>query len=203
MQLRIYRKPFTARELKSELLRKLLHALIALVPFLAAMDRSFTALLLMCGTLFYSCMEGLRFLGFSPPFISAVTSATSRKQEHEAFVLGPVTLGLGALLALLLFSPKPAAIAVYVLAFGDSISSLVGRFLGHLRPSFLTGKSIEGSLTCFVVSTALAFLVFGAWETAVVIGLATMLIDALSIGDFDNILIPLAAGLAAQIMSKY
>ena len=89
--------------LKAELFRKGLHLLIALVPFLAEMNLSHTALLLMTGTLFYSFAESSRFLGFSAPLISLVTRTVAREREKENFALGPVTLGLGALLSLLLF----------------------------------------------------------------------------------------------------
>jgi len=193
---------FTGRELKTEFVRKALHLLIALVPSLVALDRSCTALLLMGGVLFYTLMESLRFLGFSPPIVSAATVVASRKREQEKFVLGPVTLGLGALLTLLLFPPQAAAAAIYALAFGDTASSLIGKFLGRFRPPFLNGKSIEGSLACLAVSTLTAFLVFREWEAALAAGIAATVFDALPLGDFDNILIPLAAGLMVYLV-KY
>ena len=186
--------------MKTELVRKSIHLLIALVPVFAAIDRSHTALLLMGGLLFYTCAESLRFVGFSPPFISSVTRTVLRKREHERFALGPVTLGLGALLALCLFPPRVAAFAVYALAFGDSAATLVGRYLGRIRPAILRGKSLEGSLACFITAALAGFLVFGNWRTALIAGLASMLAEAFSFGDFDNLLLPLAAGLAALLL---
>ena len=181
----------------AELARKSLHLLIALVPALAALNRSNTALLLMGGILFYTWAEGMRFLGFSLPVISRVTAAVLRKRELGRFALAPVTLGLGALLALLIFPPNVAAAAIYALAFGDSVSSLVGKSLGRIRPAFLAGKSIEGSIACFTTSTLAAFLVFKNWKTALIVGVASMLVDALPLREFDNLLLPLAAGLGA------
>jgi len=187
--------------MKAELLRKSIHLLIALVPVFAAIDRSHTALLLMGGILFYTCMESLRFAGFSPPFISSVTVTVLRKREQERFVLGPVTLGLGALLALILFPPDVAAFSVYVLAFGDSAATLAGRFLGRIRPAFLRGKSLEGSLACFVTAALAGFLVFRDWRIALISGLVSMIAEAFSFGDFDNLFLPLAAGLAVIFFS--
>ena len=184
----------------SELARKGIHILIAIVPALAALDKSNTALLLMVGILFYTWAESMRFLGFPLPVISSVTAAVLRKREQGCFVLTPITLGLGALLALLIFPPPIAAAAIYALAFGDSVSSLVGKFLGRLRPAFLKGKSIEGSLACFTVTTLAGFLVFKDLKTALAMGLASTLVDALPLKDFDNLLIPLAAGLAALVL---
>jgi len=184
--------------LATELLRKGIHLLIALVPSLALlMNRSNTALLLVGGILFYTCAESLRFLGFSTPLVSSVTRVVLREREQGRFALGPVTLGLGALLALILFPPQAMALAVYALAFGDSAATLAGRFLGRIRPAFLAGKSVEGSLACFAAAALAGFLIFGDWKAAAIAGLASMLAEALPFGDFDNLLLPLAVGLAA------
>ena len=185
--------------MKTELLRKGIHILIALVPFLAALNRSHTALLLMGGVLFYAWVEGLRFVGFSPPLVSSLTRIVLRKREHDRFALGPVTLGLGALLSMLLFPPQAAAVAVYALAFGDSAATLAGRFLGRIRPAFMAGKSLEGSLACFVAATLACFLVLSDWRIALVTGLVSMTVEAFSFRDFDNLLLPLAAGLTVSL----
>jgi len=186
-------------EIVPELLRKSIHMLIALVPTFAAIDRSSTALLLMLGVLFYSCAESLRFLGFTLPLISSVTKVVSRRREKGHFAIAPITLGLGALLAISIFPPPAASAAIYALAFGDSVSTITGKFLGRLRPAFLFGKSIEGSLACFTASSLAAYLVFFDPKTALAVGFASLLVDALPIREFDNIFLPLAAGLAALI----
>lgn len=187
-------------EFAAELARKSIHVLIAFVPSLALLDRSHTALLLMGGIFFYFWAESMRFLGFQLPLVSRITELVSRKREFGHFVLGPVTLGLGALLSILFFPPKVAALAIYALAFGDGISSLVGKFLGRLRPAFLAGKSLEGSIACFAATFLTAFFVSGKWETALAVGLVSTITDALPIREFDNILLPLAAGLAALLI---
>ena len=189
----------TSNVLSAELVRKGIHALIALEPSLAAWDRSLTALFLMCGILFYTWAESLRFLGFSPPLFSSVTAAVLREREKGFFALGPVTLGLGALLTLLVFPPTIAAAAIYALAFGDSAATLVGKFLGRLRPAFLSGKSLEGSLACFAATALTGYIVFQDWKTAFIMGLVSMLVDALPFKDFDNLFLPLAAGLSILI----
>jgi len=186
-------------ELKAELIRKAVHILIAMVPALAEMNRSNTVLLLMGGVLFYTWAESMRFLGFTLPFISSFTGAVLRKREQGRFALGPVTLGLGALMALLLFPSNVAAAAIYALAFGDSAAGLVGRFLGRMRPAFLAGKSLEGSLACFVSAFLAGFMVFQEWKIAIAVGLGAAFADALPVKDFDNLLLPLTAGLGALV----
>jgi len=194
----VYKRIYTKAELGMELLRKSIHMLIALVPSIAMLlGRSGVALLLMVGVLFYAFAEGLRFLGFSLPVISGVTRAVSRRKEQGRFALAPVTLGLGAFITISVFPQAQAAAAIYALAFGDSASTLTGKCLGRLRPAFLYGKSLEGSFACFVASALAAYLVFSNLKTAMAVGLASLLIDALPLGEFDNILLPLAAGFAA------
>ena len=183
--------------LGTELARKSMHMLIAAVPSLAAINFSNTALLLMGGILFYTWAESMRFLGFSLPVISPVTAAVLRKREQGRFALGPVTLGLGSLLSLLIFPSDVAAAAIYALAFGDSAAGVAGRFLGRFRPAFLAGKSLEGSLACFSVASLAGFMVFHEWKIAIAVGFGSMLADALPIKDFDNLLLPLTAGLCA------
>jgi dolichol kinase len=193
------KRRYSGAELGAELLRKCIHTLIALVPTLAALDRSNTALLLMAGVLFYFCAESFRFLGFSLPLVSSVTRTVSRKREQGHFTLAPATLGLGALLAVSVFPPPAAAAAIYALAFGDSASTIAGKFMGRLRPAFLAGKSIEGSLACFAVSALAGYFVFNDPKTALAVGFASLLVDALPIREFDNIFLPLAAGFAALV----
>lgn len=196
-------RPFGPGEVWTELQRKALHILIAFVPSLAAWNRSHTAMLLMGGILFYTWAESARFLGFSLPVISRVTAAVLRRREQGRFALAPITLGLGALLALLLFPGPTAAAAIYALAFGDSVSSLAGKSLGRLRPAFLRGKSVEGSVACFSVTTLSAFLVFHDWKPALGAGIASTLIDALPLKEYDNLLLPLAAGLGALLFQRW
>ena len=57
--------------------------------------------------------------------VSGLTVAAARPGD-AGFVLGPATLGLGAMLALLLYPLPASAIAIYALAFGDAAASVVG-----------------------------------------------------------------------------
>jgi len=186
-------------ELRSEIIRKSLHFLIALTPAMAAMNKTATIALLMIGTLGYTLMESLRLSGVKIPVISSITSMASRPRDFGHFVMGPVTLGLGALLALLLYPSIAAAIAIYALAFGDGIASLAGKFLGKWRPAFLFGKSIEGSLACFGVVLMSAFAVSGSMHIAVTAAFTAMVVEALPLEDYDNLAIPVTVGFAVQI----
>jgi dolichol kinase len=183
------------QELKTEVVRKAIHFLIALSPGMAALNRPLTEALLMLGVLLYSCMEYLRLSGVAVPVISALTARAARSRDQGRFVLGPVTLGLGALLALLLYPSPAAAIAIYALAFGDGFASLVGKLFGRIRPAFLCGKSVEGSLACFCAVLVSAYGVSANFKTAFLAAASATLVEALPLEDYDNLALPLTVGL--------
>lgn len=190
-------------ELKTEIVRKAIHFFIALSPSMAAINRPFTVLFLMAGTLSYVYMENLRLSGVKVPLISSLTRMASRSRDIGHFVMGPVTLGLGALLALLLYPSPAAAIAIYALALGDGFAGLVGKFFGRWRPAFLCGKSIEGSLACFAAVLISAYGVSQNFRVAFIAALTAMAVEALPLDDYDNLALPVTVGLVVQLVSLY
>lgn len=183
---------------QKEIIRKSIHLMIALVPTLADWNYRLTTIMLILGIIIYSYAEYLRGRGHLVPLISDITALASRDRDKGHFVLGPVTLGLGALAALLLYPHPAATIAIYALAFGDGLSSLAGKILGGYRIPFTGGKTVSGSLTCFV-SVYLAGLMLSDNTVAVmIVALAATVLEALPSKDLDNIIIPIGTGLVAQ-----
>ena len=178
-----------------EIVRKSIHILVGIVPTLAAVSLQVTATFLSCGILFYIYCEMLRLRGYEVALVSRVTALAARRRDSGRFVLGPVTLGLGALLSLMLFPEPAASIAIYALAFGDGLSSLVGRLFGTVRIPFTGGKSLEGSLTCFLAVWAAAYGRTGDPAGSLAIAGVATVAEAAPTRDLDNLLLPLAAGL--------
>jgi dolichol kinase len=177
-----------------------MHFLIALSPGMAALNRFLTVAILMAGTLLYALMETLRLSGVEVPLVSSLTSMASRPRDRDRFVLGPVTLGLGALLALLLYPSPAPSIGIYALAFGDGFAGLVGRTFGRRRPAFMLGKSIEGSLACFGAVFVAAYGVSRRFTVAFVAALAAALVEALPLEDYDNLVLPVSISFVAQLL---
>lgn len=190
----------TSEEVRIEILRKSIHLLIALVPTLAWMSTPVTVGLLGAGILVYAICELLRMKGIEVPLVSRVTSRAARRRDAGKFVRGPITLGLGALLSLLLFPFEAASIAIYALAFGDGLSSLVGKLFGRIRLPLTGGKSLEGSLTCFSAVFIASCLVSGKAAGSLGVAAIAMLTEAAPLKDFDNIILPLVAGAAALLL---
>jgi dolichol kinase len=154
----------------------------------------------MAGTLSYTYMEYLRLSGVYIPVISSLTGFASRARDAGRFVMGPVTLGLGALLALLLYPSPVAAIAIYALAFGDGFASLIGKLFGNIRPAFLFGKSVEGSLACFSAVLISAYTVSGSIRIAFTAAFTATIVEALPLEDYDNLAIPVTVGLVLLLI---
>jgi phytol kinase len=189
-----------SEEIRIEVLRKGIHLLIAFVPGIAQLNLGLAVGLLTGGVLFYSTCEMLRMGGYRVPVVSRVTALAARRRDGDRFVLGPVTLGLGALLSLLLYPNPAASIAIYALAFGDGLSSLVGKTFGSIRLPFTGGKSLEGSLTCLVAVFIAASAVTGDPLRALVVAAAAMLVEAAPTKDMDNIILPVAVGAIATLL---
>jgi dolichol kinase len=170
---------------------------------LAALNYPATAALLLAGVLVYVRVEGLRLAGFRAPLVSSLTDMASRSRDQGRFVLGPVTLGLGALLALLMYPGPAASIAVYALAFGDGFASLIGKLFGRRRPAFLRGKSLEGCAACFCAVFIAAHLVSRDYRIALAAALSAMLTEALPLEDYDNLALPLVVGLVVSAVSLF
>ncbi|MDP2791589.1 MAG: phosphatidate cytidylyltransferase [Rectinemataceae bacterium] len=194
------RKKATRQEVTIEFTRKSIHLLIAFVPYLSSLSRPMTIVLLAAGTVLYIVFETLRMRGIPIPLISRLTARAARLRDGDRFIMGPVTLGFGALLSLLVFKPLPASIAIYILAFGDSFSSLVGKTLGRIPMPYTRGKSVEGSLTCFTVSLISAYAMSRKLGASLVIAAVSTIVEAAPTKDWDNILLPLAAGLTATLL---
>jgi len=187
-------------ELKTEVVRKALHFLIALAPSMAAVNRPLTVLILMVGILAYTFMESMRLSGVKIPVFYTLTKMASRPRDTGRFVMGPVTLGLGALLSLLMYPSPAASIAIYALAFGDGFASLVGKFFGKQRPAFLYGKSVEGCLACFTATLVSAHAVSGNIRIALAAAFTAMIVEAMPLEDYDNLVLPVTVGMAVQLV---
>lgn len=113
--------------------RKSIHLTIAAVPAIAAVDVLAAAGLLAVGIAIYAAAEQARIAGVRVALISELTVLALRERDRQGFVLGPVTLGLGAMLALMLYPEPAASVAIYALAFGDSAAAVVGTAVGRIR----------------------------------------------------------------------
>ncbi|NIZ41233.1 phosphatidate cytidylyltransferase [Entomospira entomophila] len=181
---------------KQELMRKVIHMGSILSIFVAKYSLPLLISILVIVTLIYIFAESLRLIRGGTSLITQIVSLTKRGNEDERPALGPITLSIGVMCAFIFFPPVAARIAVAALAFGDGLASLVGRLFGRLRPAFLRGKSIEGSLSCLIAVFATTwFFSKGHLLLSVIVAVVVTIVEALPLKSFDNIAIPIVVGL--------
>lgn len=178
-----------------ELFRKSIHICSSLVPFLLKLAYWPVVILLIFAVVFYSLSEFLRLRGISIPVVAKITEIAARKRDENKFVLGPVTLVIGILIAVLVLPLEHARVGVFALAFGDGLASLTGRMIGKVTIPGAHGKTVAGSLACFMAVYISTFCCCGNCLVSLIVGVSAMTIEVLPIADFDNILIPVCTGL--------
>lgn len=183
-----------------ELFRKSIHICSSFVPFFLKIAYWPIITLLFLALILYSTSEILRLKGYSIPVISKITEIAARKRDENKFVLGPVTLVIGILLAALILPLDCAKIGIFALAFGDGLASLTGRMIGKIIIPGAHGKTVAGSLACFLAVYIATFCVCGNCYVSLVIGVCAMLIEVLPLADFDNVLIPICIGFLYSII---
>lgn len=190
----------SVEELLVEVLRKTIHLSSALTVVFA--DRWYTITIAgIAGiSVFYCISEFLRMRGYELGIIAHITRYASRKRDKGRFVLGPLTLAGGIALALLLFPMHTAKIAIFALAFGDGLASLIGKRFGKIRLAVFKDKTVAGSLACFAAVFISSFAVSGSFWKSLILGIAGAGIEMLPLKDYDNLLIPIAIGYFALLL---
>jgi glycerol-3-phosphate acyltransferase PlsY len=94
---------------------------------------------------------------------------------------------------------KPVAVAALAfLVVGDTTAAIVGKSIGRI-PIF--GKTLEGSLACFLVCLAVGWIIPELSLKQAVAGAAmATLVELLPVPLDDNLRIPLAAGFTMTLI---
>jgi dolichol kinase len=196
--------------LRTEWIRKGWHMATGLVvtPFLLYTNLNYATIVALAATFFVLTIEMLSLvLGIRLPFWTHQLERVRRPYEHFSWA------SVGFLLTLIVLvwvCPLPVALAAAgMLAFGDGMSSLVGRAFGRHRIPWNPRKTWEGSAAGFVAG------ILGAYALVAWLGAeSTMTYDAALLGGVfvvgaaaamtaeswpryeDNVTVPLSAGLA-------
>ena len=123
------------------------------------------------------------------------------RNHEEASLLGSTYLLIAMLLTLHLFEKPVAVLALAFLVLGDTMAAIVGKSVGRHR--LLGGKTVEGSLSCFVTCFALTLFIPGIpFYVGLVGALTATIFELLPIPLDDNFRIPLSAGFAMELMLR-
>ncbi len=89
--------------------------------------------------------------------------------------------------------------SVLMMGFGDGLAALIGSRFGKHGYSFIGGKkSVEGTLTMFLVSLLILFILYseGPWYMVLAVALLSTVLENLTPLGFDNITVPLISAFA-------
>ncbi|MBR7064736.1 MAG: phosphatidate cytidylyltransferase, partial [Treponema sp.] len=148
----------------------------------------------------YIVFEFVRLHGNKIPIVSFVTEFASRSRDENKFVLGPVTLVAGIILCAILYDSSARAVGIYALSFGDGLASLFGKLFGKKQIPFTNGKTIVGSVSCFVAVFVSSFCVCKNFFVSLVCAVVGVFVEILPLKDFDNLFIPVLIGGIAKFL---
>ena len=138
------------------------------------------------------------------PIIYWFLSRLDRKEDMKKFPgKGAFFYSIGVFLVLLFFDKDIAMASVIILAIGDSIAPLIGRY-GSVKHPFSEKKFLEGTLGAGIIAFLGAMLFVAPIEAALA-SFAAMIAEGidlrLGINHLDdNIIMPLAAGIVIWIL---
>ncbi len=188
------------RDIAKELFRKSIHLCSAFVPLFAEVYYGPTLIALSLVLALFCIFESLRIHGRNIPLVSAITRFAARNRDGDRFVFGPVTLAVGVILSLILFPTQIAKIAIWAVAFGDGLASLVGKIIGKQHLTLFPDKSIAGSLACLLAVFLASLLAGTTLLSAIILAITATVLEALPLKNFDNIAIPLGTALVAVLI---
>jgi dolichol kinase len=186
--------------MRGELQRKALHLVSAVVPvaLAAGVPRAPIAWTLGAMLSFAIAVElGRMHLAPVRQLFLRLTAHLLRDHEHTGWS-GASWMLAAQLLAVLVFPSATAIASLWAVSVGDAAAAIVGRSVGRHRLAW--GKSLEGSLACFVVTLAGAL-----WLARLGVGGALVAAAAATAAELparpldDNLRIVLLTGIAISL----
>lgn len=182
-----------------ELFRKSIHICSSFVPFFLKLAYWPVMGLLLLSVILYTISEILRSKNVEIPLVSKVTEIAARKRDENRFVLGPVTLVCGILLAAFFLPLEYARVGIFALSFGDGLASLSGKLFGKIPIPGAHGKTVSGSLTCFFAVFISTWCCSKNCFVSLIVATCAMFIEVLPLADFDNLIIPISIGVIYSV----
>lgn len=110
-------------------------------------------------------------------FILKILGGVHRESETHKISGLPWTLS-GAFFTMFLFENKNFVLASFLyLAFGDAVAALAGKAWG--KHKIYAGKSLEGSLACFIVCFIAGLFLLPTWQFALIGAVAATVIESI------------------------
>jgi dolichol kinase len=203
--------------LKGELERQLIHlstGVILILLIWASGNMALPVLLLLL--VLYTTVSIVIIRGKLPLSLSTFLCKWGRPSKQNVPLKGTILLLCGATLSYVLFPEEIVYASIAIVAFGDSIATIVGVLIGRHKLPYSEKKTIEGT-GAGIIAAFLASALFVTLSQAFIGSVGGMLlesvIDLQTIREFnsqmifklfmnDNFLIPVFSGLLIYIISS-
>ncbi len=191
--------PIKTRLPLSELKRKIIHILfgmifISLIYFTGTeMSLKILGICLSLGVIFSLMIKK----GMNIPFLKNIVESVERDNEKIFPGKAAVYFFISAIIVLFIFKDNPqiALAALSVEIFADAAAALVGMSFGKIR--IYRKKTLEGTLTCFIVATVTAWYFFPMQlPIAIIAGIVATIVEVLPLD--DNLWVPLITATAIK-----
>ena len=180
-----------------EISRKVIHILSIIIPlFHCYIFKNKIDMIIFLSAMVIFCffIEIFRYQNsFISKFFLRYLSFMMRNFEKQGSLTGSTWEFVGALITII-FVPRPFCIlALFFLAFGDSVAALIGMKFPFVK---IGNKTLSGSLACFTMClfTGLIFDFNISLEIILAGAFAATLAELASMRISDNLLIPLLSG---------
>jgi len=190
-----------------ELRRKILHMLAGIAVILLLVYNIITPIIILI-VLIIGIFVSLLSLKLRIPLISWFLDNFERNEDKRRLPgKGIIFALIGILLVLLLFEKNIALASFAILIFSDSISLLIGKYLGKTKSMLNPDKNIEGTIAGALTGSVFAwfFVAFYlAFAGSLIAGISELLV--IKIKDFkidDNLIMPLAAGITMFLITRF
>ena len=123
-----------------------------------------------------------------------------RSFEKQGSLTGSTWVFVGALITIILVPHPFSLLALFFLAFGDTLAALVGMKFPFIK---IGNKTLSGSLACFIMclSVGLIFDFEISLEIILIGAFTATIVELISIKINDNILIPVFSGCSMYLAS--
>ena len=187
---------------KSRGLRETVHISSFLLSFIAIhlTGNTLLASVILFVAVLYTLSEVSRILGNNIPVLSSITWKAANKAELYEIATAPISFALGIALSLLIFPAPIPYVAITILTLGDGFAHIFGMKFGKTRLPLNKGKNLEGSIFGFLFAF-LAALIFVDPVRALIGAAVGMIVEGLPLPVNDNLIMPLASGLALSLIS--
>lgn len=139
------------------------------------------------------------------PLISAAQKYFDRPHDIKRFPgKGLIYMVAGSALVYGVFGREIAVASILILAFGDSLTHIAGKYFGSIRSPFDNTKYVEGTVVSFFI-TAVVIMKFASFNQVVFGTLIAMFVEMVPVKIWkwridDNLIIPVLAGAAMAIV---